>query len=125
MKREIRKKLIELARLKTPWSYSQLNEHLQLGLNFKNILDRDLIGEWLGEISTHEFEKGRPLLSALIIYQSKDREQGDGFYKLCEEIYGKPWQELKANKNFEIEKMKDCYAFWKDNDNYKKFKNDY
>ena len=74
MKREIRKELIELARLKTPWSYSQLNDQLQLGLNFKNGLDRDLIGEWLGEISSYEFQKGRPLLSSLIIHQNKDRE---------------------------------------------------
>ncbi len=125
MKREIRDKLIELARQKTPWSYSTLNDQLQLGLNFKNVLDRDLIGEWLGEVSAHEFEKGRPLLSSLIIHQAKDREQGDGFYKLCEKLLGNPWQELKADKGFEIEKMKECYAFWKDNDNYKKFKNDY
>lgn len=125
MIKEIRDKLIELARLKTPWSYSQLNDQLQLGLNFGNGYDRDLIGEWLGEISIHEFEKGRPLLSSLIIHQAKDREQGDGFYKLCEGLLGKPWQELKADKNFEIEKMKECYAFWKDNDNYKQFKNDY
>jgi len=44
MEREIREKLIELARNKTPWSYSQLNEQLLLGLNFKNDYDRKLIG---------------------------------------------------------------------------------
>ncbi len=125
MHKEIRNKLIELARLKTPWSYSQLNEQLQLGFDFSLGYDRELIGEWLGEISMHEFERGRPLLSSLIIHQAKDREQGDGFYKLCEELYKIPWQDLKADKNFEIEKMKECYAFWKDNENFKKFKNDY
>lgn len=125
MEKEIRNKLIELARLKTPWTYSELNEQLQLGLNFKNDYDRVLIGEWLGAISKHEFVRERPLLSALIIHQAKDREQGDGFYKLCEELYQKPWQELKANKNFELEKMKECYAFWKDNENYKKYKTDF
>lgn len=121
----IRLQLIELARLKTPWSYSQLNEQLQLGLNFKNGYDRDLIGDWLGDISRHEYENKRPLLSALIIHQAKDREQGDGFYKLCEELYKKPWKELKANPDFEIEKMKECYSFWKDDNNYKKFKTHY
>jgi hypothetical protein len=124
MKKEIRDKLIELARLKTPWSYSQLNDQLLLGLHFKHSYDREIIGDWLGEISMYEFNKGRPLLSALIIH-GNDREQGDGFYKLCEDIYERPWEELKADKNFEVEKMKECYAFWKDNDNYKKFKNDY
>ena len=86
MIKDIRLKLIELAKLKTPWSYSQLNEQLQLGLKFENPYDRDLIGEWLGEVSVHEHLKGRPLLSALIIHKSSDREQGDGFYKLCEKL---------------------------------------
>jgi hypothetical protein len=125
MEREIREKLIELARLKTPWSYSQLNEQLLLGLNFKNDYDRNLIGEFLGDISIHEYEKGRPLLSSLIIHKSSDREQGNGFYKLCSGIYGKKWEDLKADKDFELERMKECYSFWKDNENYKKYKNDY
>lgn len=125
MLREIRYQLIELARLKTPWSYTQLNEQLQLGLNFANSYDRNLIGEWLGEISRHEFSQQRPLLSALVIHQSKDREQGDGFYRLCEDLIGIPWDQLKAKKTFEIDCMKECYAFWKDNSNYKKYKNDF
>jgi len=125
MEREIREKLIELARLKTPWSYSQLNEQLLLGLNFKNDYDRNLIGELLGDISMHEYQKGRPLLSSLIIHKSSDREQGNGFYKLCSDIYGKKWEDLKAGKDFELERMKECYSFWKDNENYKKYKNDY
>lgn len=123
MRNDIRLKLIELARLKTPWSYSALNDQLELGLNFENVYDRDLIGEWLGEISRYEHEKGRPLLSSLIIHQSRDREQGDGFYKLCEELLGTPWQDLKADESFEVEKMKECYVFWKNDDNYKNFRN--
>lgn len=125
MEKDIRKKLIELARLKTPWSYSQLNAQLELGLDFRNGYDRDRIGEMLGEISRYEFSKKRPLLSSLIIHQAKDREQGDGFYKLCEELLGIDWMELKADKEFELEKMKECYAYWKDDSNYKKFKDDY
>ena len=73
----------------------------------------------------YEHQKGRPLLSSLIIHKSSDREQGNGFYKLCSEIYGKDWEELKADKDFELERMKECYSFWKDNENYKKYKNDY
>ncbi len=122
---EIRKQLVDLARSKTTWSYSQLNNQLQLNLNFDDPLDRKLIGEWLGDISLHEYARRRPLLSALIIHKGKDKEQGDGFYKLCQDIYNKNWEDLKANKNFEIEKITECFTFWKDNDNYKKFKNDF
>ncbi len=125
MIRDIRTKLIELARLKTTWTYSQLNDQLQLGLNFNNILDRNLIGEWLGEVSVHEFENDRPLLSALITHKDSKREQGDGFYKLCEELYGKNWQALKADKNLENNIIADCFTFWTNADNYRKYKNDY
>jgi len=124
MIKDIRHQLIELARQKNPWSYSQLNEQLLLGLNFNNGYDRDLIGEWLGEVSIHEYKNGRPLLSSLIIHKSNDREQGDGFYKLCSKIYGEKWEDLKADPNFQLEQMKECYSFWKNNDNYRKYKND-
>lgn len=122
---EIRKQLIDLARSKTTWSYSQLNNQLQLNLNFDDPSHRKLIGDWLGDISLHENERERPLLSALIIHKGKDKEQGDGFYKLCQDIYNKNWEDLKANKNFEIERITECFAYWKDNDNYKKFKDDF
>ncbi|WP_299339186.1 hypothetical protein [uncultured Psychroserpens sp.] len=125
MIKDIRYKLIELARQKTTWTYSQLNEQLELGLNFNNVLDRDLIGEWLGEVSVHEYSKGRPLLSALITHKLGKREQGDGFYKLCENLLGKDWEDLKADKNWENKMIADCYTFWLELDNYKKYKNDY
>lgn len=122
---DIRKKLIELARLKQTWSYSQLNNQLQLHLNFDSPHDRDRIGEWLGEISMHEYERGRPLLSSLIVHKSKDREQGDGFFKLCESIYNRSWEDLKADKNFEVDRIADCFSYWKNNEKYLKFKDDF
>lgn len=124
MDRNIRAKLIELARLRTTWSYTQLNEQLQLNLNFSDSSERKLIGDWLGEISVHEFEKDRPLLSCLITHQNGLREQGDGFYKLCEDIYGEDWETLKANKKWENQLIADCYEFWLKPDNFKNFKND-
>lgn len=125
MIKDIRSKLIELARLRTTWSYSQLNDQQQLGLNFSNPLDRDLIGEWLGEVSVHEFNNGRPPLSCLITHQNGLREQGDGFYKLCEELYGEDWETLKANKKWENQLIADCYEYWLKPENFKNFKNDY
>ena len=125
MVKDIRDKLIELARLRTTWTYSQLNEQLMLGLNFNSDYDRALIGEWLGEISRHEFEKERPLLSSLVTHKFGKREQGDGFYKLCEELYGKRWTVLKTDKKWENGLIADCYTFWQNPDNYKKYKDDF
>jgi len=125
MSKDIRDKLIELARRKTTWTYSQLNEQLQLGYDFNNSLDRKEVGEILGEVSVHEFEKERPLLSALITHKDNKREQGDGFYKLCGVLYKKDWQVLKADKNWENKVIADCFTFWTNADKYKNFKNDY
>jgi len=121
----IRPKLIELARQRTTWSYGQLNDQLQLGLNFKNPQDRVLIGSWLDEISTHEVELGRPVLSSLITHQDGQREQGDGFYKLCSQLFNRDWQELKSDKKWENGLIAHCYEFWLNPENYKNFKNDF
>jgi hypothetical protein len=126
MIKEIRLKLIEIARQQTTWTYSTLNEQLMLGLSFKNDYDRNLIGEWLGEISEHEFNCNRPLLSCLITHKNGLREQGDGFYKLCERLYGdQEWQSLKANKKWEKGLIAECYEYWLNPINYKNFKNDF
>lgn len=125
MSKEIRETLIGIARSKSTWTYSQLNNQLQLGLNFENISDRDLIGDWLGDVSVHEHAKGRPLLSALITRKDRNREQGDGFYKLCEDLFNIDWEVLKADKNWENKMIADCYTFWTNADNYNKFKNDF
>lgn len=86
MIKDIRSQLIKLARLRTTWSYSQLNDQLQLGLNFSNPLDTDLIGEWLGEVSLHEFNNKRPLLSCLITHQNGLREQEIAFINFAKNL---------------------------------------
>lgn len=121
----IRTKLIELARQRTTWSYTQLNDQLELGLAFSNPGDLEYIGELLGEITTNEFERGRPLLSCLITHQNGQREQGDGFYKLCEQLFQQDWLTLKSDKEWENGLIADCYTFWLNPENYKNFKNDF
>lgn len=125
MTKDIRDKLIELARLKTTWTYSQLNEQLMLRLNFDYQRDRTYIGDLLDEISVHEFHNDRPLLSSLITHKGGRREQGDGFYKMCENLFNEDWKTLKADKNWENEMIKKCFTFWLDPYNYKNFKNDF
>lgn len=125
MTKEIKLQLIELARLRTTWTYSQLNNHLNLGLNFNNDYHRKLIGEWLGEISTHEHQNDRPLLSSLITHKNGKREQGDGFYKLCEELFGEGWQVLKQDKAWENRLIADCYTYWGNPEKHRLSKDDF
>ena len=121
----IRRKLIELARSSSTWTYSQLNEQLDLKLDFRTKYDRELVSEWLEAISTHESKNGRPLLSALIIAKGQDKAQADSFFKLCEKLYSIPWRELKAENSYELERIKECYSFWQNPDNYSSHKDDY
>ncbi len=109
MEKEIRKKLIELATLKTTMSYSILNEQLYLGLDFSRRYDIDQIGEWLENISLNECSKGRPLLSSLIVYKDKKKKQGDGFYKMLSRILEnekvnpeshRRWKNIKFSTNW-------------------------
>ena len=120
----IRQKLIELARLGETWSYSQLNDQMCLSLDFRNPDHRKKIGDLIGEVSEIEFEKGRPLLSALILHQG-GHEQGDGFYKLCAAKLGVHWETLKKDRSWEKSIIEDCFKFWQDNANFWKFKDDY
>lgn len=125
MVKEIRYKLIELAKLRTTWAYSQLNDQLQLGLDFSNGYDNKLIGIWLEEISRHEHARNRPLLSCLITKKNGRREQGDGFYELCEDIFKRDKYELKADKKWENGLIADCYEYWLNPEYHSKYKHDF
>lgn len=46
----------------------------------------------------------------MVIHKS-DKEQGNGFYKLCQSIFEKNWEDLKADKNFENQKSRNVMNF--------------
>ena len=125
MTERIRKRLIKAAREKQTISYTQLNDDCELGLDFNRAYDRDTIGALLGEISEFEYEKDRPLLSALVRHKTGKHEQGDGFYKLCEYLDFGDWQKLKSDPNFELEQINKCFTYWKNDTHFKDFKNDF
>ena len=83
MHEAIYEKLKEVARSQKLISYTELNEELNLGLNFENPSDRNLIGGWLGEISEFEVSQGRPMLSAIVVHKEGQsyKDPGGGFYK--------------------------------------------
>jgi hypothetical protein len=118
MKKKVRSYLIELARRKQTCYYQQLCDDCKLGLVMRESeFARAEIGRILGAISEYEHKNERPLLSALVISKG-DNYQGDGFYKLAEELGFGKWQKLKKDISFEIGQMNACYEFWDDNANY-------
>lgn len=122
MVREIRQEIINIAVIKgATCTYSQLNDIIGLGLDFENTSDRTLIGDWLDEVSKHEYKLGRPILSSLVLRKSGGKKYGDGFGKLIAELFGDSYNNSKHHELLKNE----CYEFWGDRNKYLKYKDDY
>lgn len=121
----VRNYLIELARLKVNQTvtYQKLSDDCELALNMlDNPNDRKILGKILGDISIYEHKKNeRPLLSALVI-RAGDNFEGDGFYKLAEELGFGKWKTLKKEGVFEVIQIRESIKFWSDDSNYYKYR---
>lgn len=112
MNNKVREALIKVARSKKVIYYQELCNYCGLKFDmFNNPNDRREIGKILGDISIYEFDEGRPLLSALVI--SRNGEEGDGFYKLCEFLgITKSWKKLKNDGVFAVQEISKCHEYW-------------
>ena len=122
MNKIVRAKLIEIARKGKGYiQYQELSDQCNLGFSYKDFpIHRTEIGDILGEILEFEHKQGRPLLSSLVI--SASGEEGDGYYKLCEELGYGSFGRLKRDATFAAKQMKRCYDFWQNDKNYLKYK---
>jgi hypothetical protein len=100
--------------------YQKLCNACELGLDMSRVEHREEIGRILGEISSYEYNNGRPLLSALVI-RAGDNYEGDGFFKLAEKLGFGNWRKL-SKSYFDKEQMRKCVDFWSDDSNYLKYK---
>ena len=111
MRNDIREKLIQIARSESLISYDELNQQLSLGLNFTLSSDRDLVGQWLGEISEHEVREERHMLSAIVVHKEGEGygDPGKGFYDYAQElgVYGGA-----GDIEFWVEEVKWLYLYW-------------
>lgn len=112
MNNKVREKLIEVSRNRKIIFYQELCDACDLGLDMRNSpADRMEIGRILGEISAYEHFNERPLLSALVV--TKSGEEGDGFFKLCEELgLTADWRKLKKDDLFSVLEIKKCHEYW-------------
>ncbi|WP_317196609.1 hypothetical protein [Hymenobacter negativus] len=95
-------------------------QEAELGLNLEISHEKSRLNEMLAEISTAEFEAGRPPLSALVKVQGS-KGQGDNFYKLCEKMGMGEWRSLKQDEEFLKNLISECRAFWRDEANFQQF----
>ncbi|GAB3634878.1 hypothetical protein GCM10027422_04680 [Hymenobacter arcticus] len=101
-------------------SYLTLVQESELGLNLDISHEKSRLNEILTEISTAEHAAGRPILSSLVRVQGS-KGQGDNFYKLCERLGMGEWRTLKQDENFLKDLIKECRAFWQNEENYAQF----
>lgn len=118
----IRARLIRLARLNRGiTSYQNLINQAELGLILDNTYEKERLDEILEEIGTDEFQKGRPLLNALVKVKGNNG-QGDRFFKLCERLGLGSWRDLKKDKAFLPNLRQECRDFWMNDENFAKYR---
>ena len=101
-------------------SYLTLVQDAELGFNLEISHEKSRLNEMLAEITQAEFAAGRPMLSALVKVQGS-KGQGDNFYKLCEKMGLGEWRTLKGQEDFLKNLIKECRAFWVNEQNYREF----
>lgn len=119
MNQEIRKYLIDKCRMGKTIYYEDVAKKLKLDLSLNK--DRNLLSDTLRDISTYEYENGRPLLSSIAIYK-KENDHGGGFYKLCEDLGIGDSKKLKK-EYFGFNELEKAKVFWKNEDFYQKYYN--
>lgn len=119
MDKDVRKYLIELARIRRTVPYGKAMEQFGYNVSFQNQID--FFADIIGDISVYENQFDRPMLSSLIVHAS-GTTIGKGFYRLAEELqYGDKNHLFKTR--FERQMQEWCYNYWRDPDNYKNHSN--
>jgi len=85
MHEKIYAKLKEVAQGRCLITYEELNQDLNLGLDFNKPEDRKRIGGWLDEINRYEHQQNHPMLSAVVVLKNK-YIPGEGFFPLAREL---------------------------------------
>ena len=106
--------LIQVAKQGKVATYSEVNSACELGLDFNNIKDRNIIAEMLGELSESEYKSKRPLLSSIVVLKGQSPlHPADGFHKMA--------IRLGVNKNqeentFWVQELGRCFNYWRGKD---------
>jgi len=121
----VRHFLIDLSRKRTNQTitYQRLSDECKLKLNMSNPAHRNEMAKILETISIFEHKSSpqRPLLSALVL-RLNDGLEGDGFYKLGQNLGFGDWVKLKKEGMFEISQITKCIEFWSEEDNFSNYR---
>jgi len=121
----VRKYLIEAARQKDKFVfYGDMVTDCGLKFNLRNTNGQKQLNQILDDISTFEYNAGRPLLSAMAIYKDiRKNDHGDGFYYMAEKLGIGNARKLKRDLYGFVE-AESCRKFWQNDVSYAKFKDE-
>jgi hypothetical protein len=107
-------RLKQLAGAKQPITYGQLLREMDIDPRESWEKNRHQeLRDIIGKISSEEYEKGNPLLSALVVHE-EDRLPGEGFFVgLLEQIGKKPIHNRDKQLAFWVKEVKAIYEKWK------------
>jgi hypothetical protein len=106
----IYERLIEVARNGDLVTYGEIAP--LANLNMENPDDRNKIAHILGEISTHENEEGRPLLSSIVVLAGFGYP-GEGFFNLARELGHHHGRKEFEDLEYFVQEVKKVHEFWK------------
>jgi hypothetical protein len=109
MHQKIYAKLREVARSGRLITYGELAPLANLDL--ASLADRTKLANILGEISTHEHEQNRPLLSAVVVLGGES-VPGEGFFKLARDLGVHTGGNPDQNLAFFVREINRVYAEW-------------
>lgn len=118
MDNDLRRRLIEVARIPNNTINGQyLCDELYLGLDLQNRYDRAQFYDMLGEVSEHEYAKGRPLLSSLVVLKMHNFKR-DCFMKICHRLGMTEDGDTLVKVDHLSEQKQSCYEYWQQDRNY-------
>jgi hypothetical protein len=76
--------LVQLAHTKRLTTYSDIAP--LAGLSMDDEEDRNKMSQILVEILQHEADKGRPMLTAIVVHKGQDNNPGEGFFSAVTDL---------------------------------------
>ena len=107
---EIYERLKDVARNGELITYSEITPLADLNMEFQ--ADRTRMGELLGEISTYEYEQGRPMLSAIVVLAGVGYP-GEGFFNLARYLGLYSGHGEFADLEFFVQEVKKVHSYWR------------
>jgi len=105
-KKEIRKILIDHAKIKSPISYTELASQI---MTIEIEPHAHALHDMLGEISISENSAGRGLLSIFVVHKGDDTMPGPGIFKIAKDI----GRDTSDREKFWIEEIYFVHSHWK------------